>query len=239
MKSLPRAVASYLRRLVRRRGEFDLNGLPALLGRDDPVILDVGCNDGIHTLMFLRLFPQARVFCFEPDPRARERFHVTVRSDRAKLFPFALSDADGTATFYASGGQPPSQWAVNLPKGWDASGSLKKPTGHLRAHPWCTFDDSFAVETRRADTWRRAEGVGSIDFIWADVQGAEAELVRGGPQTLAHTRYFYTECLAAQMYEGQPTLAELLKLLPGFRLVRRFKDDVLLRNEKLTRARGG
>ncbi len=37
-------------------GEFDLKELPRLLGKDDPVILDIGCNDGSHTLEFLKLF---------------------------------------------------------------------------------------------------------------------------------------------------------------------------------------
>lgn len=231
MKSLGNALS----RLFRPQAEFDLNGLPALLGREDPVILDVGCNDGSHTLKFLQLFPRARVFCFEPDPRARERFHLLVKSDRAKLFPLAISDADGTTTFHASGGQPPAEWGVTLPKGWDGSGSIKKPTGHIKTHPWCNFDQSFEVETRRLDTWSRAENVEHVDFVWADVQGAEAELVRGGTETFARTRYFYTECVPTQMYEGQPTLTELLKLLPNFRLVKRFRNDVLLRNERLTR----
>ncbi|MEN9248224.1 MAG: hypothetical protein Q6L50_08560 [Gloeomargarita sp. GMQP_bins_120] len=31
------------------------------------------------------------------------------------------------------------------------------------------------------------------DFIWADVQGAEVDLIQGGLQALANTRYFYTE----------------------------------------------
>ncbi|HEV2762895.1 MAG TPA: FkbM family methyltransferase [Pyrinomonadaceae bacterium] len=224
-----------LRRILRRESEFDLRELPGLLGRDDPVILEVGCNDGSHTLRFLELFPRATVYCFEPDPRARERFGYLVRSDRAKLFPFAVSDRDGTATFHASGGQPPPEWRVELPKGWDGSGSLKTPTGHIETHPWCKFDETFEVETRRLDSWREAEGVARVDFVWADVQGAEAELIGGGPETFALARFFYTECMPRPLYEGAPSLKELLRLLPNYRVLKRFTDDVLLRNENAGR----
>ncbi len=35
------------------RREFDLSAMPALLGRRDPTILEIGCNDGSDTLRFL------------------------------------------------------------------------------------------------------------------------------------------------------------------------------------------
>ena len=87
-----------------KRGEFDLNSLPALLGKVDPVILDIGCNDGSHTLKFLSLFDKATVYSFEPDPRAQERFKNKVTDERAPLFEVALAAVDGTADFYVSTG---------------------------------------------------------------------------------------------------------------------------------------
>lgn len=40
----------------------------SLLNKPDPVILDVGCNDGSDSESFLRLCPEAKLYCFEPDP---------------------------------------------------------------------------------------------------------------------------------------------------------------------------
>jgi|GEM_PF-3220983 len=45
-----------------------------LIGRDDPIIFDIGCHDGGHTRWFLDLFPKARVHGFEPDVPAIARF---------------------------------------------------------------------------------------------------------------------------------------------------------------------
>jgi hypothetical protein len=82
------------------------------------------------------------------------------------------------------------------------------------------------------DTWWQKAGVGPIDFIWADVQGAEIDLIQGGQQALAQTRYFYTEYSNAELYEGQIPLRDILKLLPNFQLVYRFSHDVLLKNKR-------
>lgn len=215
-------------------GLLDDNTLVSLIGRHDPVILDIGCNDGAQTLWFLSLFPDARIFCFEPDPRARARFTSMVDDDRAELSDIAISDVDGTAQFFASGGWPEDTDQGPRPEGWDCSGSIRKPKRHLELHPWCTFDETFEVTTMRLDTWRRSRALERIDFIWADVQGAEADLIHGGRETLSQTRLFYTEYNNDELYEGQIGLRRLLRMMGncGFELVTRYENDVLLRNRR-------
>jgi len=234
MASLTRAFEKALRLLRREApilpGELDVAELPALLGRDDPVILDIGCNDGYHTLRFLELFRHARVYAFEPDPRAQERFRHNVRDERAKLFELAISAVDGEVDFHMSDGHPSASWREQLPGGWDLSGSIRTPKAHRQLHPWCTFDQQVKVRTRRLDSWCAEEGIGAIDLIWADVQGAEVDLIDGGRSALARTRWLYTEYSDRELYEGQITLAKMLALLPDFRVVKRFPNDVLLRN---------
>ena len=71
-----------------------------LIGRPDPVILDIGCNDGAEIDRFLKMFPKCQVHAFEPDPRPRARFKKHIRDKRVKLWPLAISaedDAFGTA----------------------------------------------------------------------------------------------------------------------------------------------
>ncbi|MFA5914069.1 MAG: FkbM family methyltransferase [Burkholderiales bacterium] len=242
--------ASILRRVLGRfkpeppvtPGVLEPEELRRLLGKPDPVILDIGCNDGTHTLMFLRLFARARVFAFEPDARARRRFEATVRDARARLFATAIGAVDGVAAFYPSDGAPSAEWAARLPEGWDFSGSIRKPKQHLDIHPWCRFGQKTEVALTRLDSWAKAQDIGEVDFIWADVQGAEEDLVEGGRETLNRTRYFYTEYSNRELYEGQANLAQLLGMLPDFELVHRYQGeihryqgDVLLRNRRFDR----
>ncbi|WP_448380074.1 FkbM family methyltransferase [Gloeomargarita sp.] len=88
-------------------GTFDLHELVAWLGKDDPVILEIGANDGSHTALFLELFPRAKVYAFEPDPRASEKFQQRLGSDpRVTLAKIAISATDGEIDFYMSDGRP-------------------------------------------------------------------------------------------------------------------------------------
>lgn len=204
----------------------------ALIKKDNPVILDIGCNDGSQTLRFLESFKKARVYSFEPDPRARKRYLDKVTDERAVLFDFAISDMNGVREFYVSGGTNPyaKESPENLPADWDLSGSIRKPKKHLKKVPWCKFDEKIAINTRTLDSWVKEAGVGVIDFIWADVQGAEVDLVAGGREALRNTRYFFTEYSNTELYEGQINLNQLLRLLPDFHVVRLYENDVLLKN---------
>jgi len=213
-------------------GSIDRGMLLTLIARDDPLILDIGSNDGTHTLWFLDLFPRARVFSFEPDPRAQKRYVERVSSNRAVLFNLAISDKDGFAEFYVSSGVPPTSTPGTPPGDYAASGSIRKPKRHLELHPWVKFEEKIVVSTRRLDTWAADESVDSVDFIWADVQGAEIDLINGGRVTLSNTRYLYTEYSNRELYEGQVGLKDLLKSLPEFEVVHRFAYDMLLRNRR-------
>lgn len=203
----------------------------SLINRPDPTILDIGCNDGSETITFLSIFPEARLYCFEPEPRAQQHFLRAVRSTRATLVRSVVGSVDGTVTFHQSSGLPNEESARSRPEGWDYSGSIRKPKLHLKHHPWCLFQSSIEVPSTRLDTWAR--GVPLIDLIWADVQGAEVDLVKGGLETLCRTRFFYTEIDELEMYEGQINLHGLLAMLPAFEVVERFPYDVLLRNRFL------
>ena len=57
------------------------------------------------------------------------------------------------------------------------------------------------------------------------------DLIRGGPETLQRTRYFFTEYNNNELYEGQVNLKTLLRELPDFEVLARYMDDVFLRNK--------
>ncbi len=76
-------------------------------------------------------------------------------------------------------------------------------------------------------------GIGPVDFIWLDVQGAELEVFSGGRKTLARTRYLYTEYSEHELYKGQVGLRKMLDHLPDFSVMGRYPGDALLRNDRL------
>jgi hypothetical protein len=94
------------------------------------------------------------------------------------------------------------------------------------------FETQIEVPIVTLDSWADANGVDEVDFIWADVQGAESDLVEGASRILSTARYFYTEYSNSEWYEGQITLPELAEKLPEFELIRRYESDVLFRNRR-------
>jgi FkbM family methyltransferase len=221
-------------------GEIDPFYLQELVGEAAPVILEIGANDGLTTLAFLKLFPNARIYAFEPDPRAFAKFKATVTDPRVSVFEMAIGAKDDEAEFHVSSGLPTNvtpEARIKYPEGWDRSGSLRPPKTHKIAWPWVKFEKKIIVQVRRLDSWVRENGVRQIDFIWADIQGAEGDLIAGGTEALARTRFFYTEYSNDESYEGQPNLKKIMDMLPNFNIVHRFKEDVLLKNTAIQSSR--
>ncbi len=208
--------------------------LRALVGVDARVVLEIGAHHGWHTAWFLQLFPRATIYAFEPDPRALARFKAHVSDPRVRLYEMAIGAADGEAEFHVSSGLPDAspEARAEYPSGWDQSGSIHPPNipAMARIWPWLKFEATTTVAVRSLDSWAKEQGIATVDFIWADMQGAEGDLIRGGQATLARTRYLYTEYNNDEVYEGEPSLQALLDMLPHFSLLKRYPDDVLLKN---------
>jgi len=204
-----------------------------LLQKNNPIVLEIGASSGQDTKTFLREFPDIQLYCFEPDPRCLEIHKSQINDPRCQLYEIAISDVDGEAEFYQSSGyyEGFSEYAD-----WLQSSSLKMPKNHLEVHPWCKFENKVKVPTRRLDTWFAENYIEEIDFIWADVQGAEENLIKGGLQTLSHAKYFYTEYEDDELYEGQITLAQIKALLPKFKAIGYFGNNVLFKNTALPAA---
>ncbi len=208
----------------------------AWVGPEARTIVEIGAHDGSDTFFLAELFPQATIYAFEPDPRAIAKLAARGPHPRIKAFATAIGAFDGEAEFYASGGLMPGATPAQEKRyrdGWDKSGSLRAPKNHLVTDPWVTFDQRIKVMVRRLDTWMNLHGIARIDFIWADVQGAEADMIAGAQNALAVTRYLYTEYSDDELYEGQPTLDQICASLPSFVVQKRYSSDVMLRNTAL------
>jgi len=201
--------------------------IKSLIKIESPIILEIGSNDGRDSQEFLNEFKNIKLYCFEPDPRQIKRFKDRIEDSRCKLYKIAISNKEGIIDFYLSESIDPNTTAED-------SSSIKKPKKHLRRFPWIKFQKKIQVKTMPLDSWAKKKKINKIDFIWADVQGAEKELIEGGLKTLNEkTRYFYTEFYNEELYEGQINLKDILKKLPNFRILNIYGDNVLLENKFL------
>jgi len=206
--------------------ELHVENIKSLITKDDPTILEIGANCGQTTIEFLKVFPKAKIYCFEPDPRAISKFETSIKSPNVELIKSAVGASSGFVMFHQSSGM---EWVD--PDGWDHSGSIRKPKTHLDVWPWVKFDKQIPVPMIKLDDWVVENKIKNIDFIWADVQGAESDLILGALQTLKITEFFYTEFSDTEWYEGQINFDTLRSLLSNFNLLYKFKNDALFINK--------
>jgi FkbM family methyltransferase len=197
--------------------------------------LDIGTYDGADAVEMSRLFDGAEVHCFEADPRSQRLFQKLNEGNGLILHRLAIGGIDGYCDFYESDSETRRHYAFQ--EEWSASSSLKKPKFHLELFSDVQFKEPIQVPCQTLDSWYKQNIAGRlIDFIWADVNGAEGDLIRGGTKTLnEHTRFLYIEFSDKEIYEGEIKKQELLDLLPNFAEIGVFNflgnfGNVLLRN---------
>lgn len=123
--------------------------------QDAKTIFDVGANIGMASIYFACIYPEAKIYAFEPDP------HVFARlKDQVKYFEniipmqMALGGTDGTRNFYI---HPESI----------LSGSLIERVGGQQ---------QVTVPSRRISTLVAELGLQSVDLLKFDIEGGEREL---------------------------------------------------------------
>ncbi len=149
-----------------------------------------------------------------------------------RLNEAAIGNTDGVVTFNLSGGVESREG--HFKQAFYGSSSIRKPAKVNTSEGWpdMTFEET-TVRCYKFDTYYNEVKPGIIDFIWADVQGAEVDLIDGGQEALSRTRYFYTEYSNDELYQGEIGLEEIMKKLPGWSLVEDYGGDVLLKNDNL------
>lgn len=208
-------------------GTIAIPELKLLVGKLDPLILEIGANVGQTTEAFLQEMPDARIFCFEPDPRAISGFKDRIKSPNVTLLEYAVGNDNGVVTFHQSDGE-------GRAKDWNQSGSIRSPKLHLETWPWVKFETKIEVPIVRLDDWADDNQIEAVDLIWADVQGAESDLILGGERIIRNTRFLYTEYGAKEWYEGQASLDEICDVLfkMGLVLYRKWEMDALFVNKR-------
>lgn len=220
-----RFVSQDLESIKISEGNLDVRSLKDIIDNPSPIILEIGSNCGQTTIELIENFPNAIIHCFEPDPRAIKKFKNIINHPNVFLHEIAIGNQDGIIEFNQSAGGEEID-----PEGWDHSGSIRKPKAHLEMFPWVRFEKKLNVRVMRLDEWASDNKIDFVDFIWADVQGAEGDMILGGLELLKKTKFIYTEYYDNECYAGQLNLNEIYQLLNQFLILVKYQNDVLLEN---------
>src|SRR5262249_19475462 len=135
-------------------------------------IFDVGANVGKKTRAYRKLFPEARIYCFEPKPGPLEKLSrwAAPQNGRGVTMSRALGSTPGNATGY---------WNLEHPGG----SSLDQGTTESGARE---SESVRKVEAKVETLDRLAAKLDLRDeiFVKIDVEGHDLEVIRGGTELL-------------------------------------------------------
>ena len=167
----------------------------------DPAMtfVDVGAQAGYFSMTAAALVgPAGAVYSFEPDP---DCFSMLQRNARAypwvRVHNSAVADLTGEMTFYRSPKRGESGWGAMF----DEDGDRTKISVRV-----CTLDN-----------WMATEGVGKIDVVKIDVEGAECRVLDGARGAITRTRpVMWVEANGVCLSRDGKSVALLVQVLEGW-----------------------
>lgn len=177
-----------------------------------PVIFDGGAYHGEVTKIYRQLFPKAVIHAFEPFPESHAILKRNCSGDPDIHTPcLGLADKPGKRAF-----------AINA---FTATNSLL-PTAPEATATWregyFETKETRELDFTTIDAYVAEHGIGHIDILKLDLQGAEPLALQGAQETLSAGRIglVFMEVLTTPVYQGQKKLHEMLALMEtqGFEL---------------------
>lgn len=179
-----------------------------------PVVLELGAHHAQDTIQIYDACQvPPRYVAVEASPRNLPTIRQVIGERKVEVVHAAIAGHCGKVVFRECEGNN------------DASGSIRKPKRHLECFPHITFEHEVEVPATTLDALTARLGIGTVDLIWCDIQGAERDMIAGGQSTLTRTRWLVVEADGQEMYEGQATRSEFETLLPDWRVVDEWPKD--------------
>jgi FkbM family methyltransferase len=140
-------------------------GLWIDLCRKSEVIIDIGANTGVYSLIAKALNADSKVYAFEPVKRVFEKLEANnnLNDYTIKCYQQAISNSNGKAIIY------------DLPN----SDHIYSVTVNKNIHDPSMETISTEIDTITLDTFIDKERLSKIDLIKIDVETHEAEVLEG------------------------------------------------------------
>ncbi|RJR29722.1 FkbM family methyltransferase [Candidatus Microgenomates bacterium] len=171
--------------------------LPVLASIENPVIIDVGAHVGFFAIPLSQLLKKSEIYALEPVSITFRLLQKNIRGIASiKPYRIGLYDKPQKMTMYYE----PEK--------------LLYSSVFSKRFTWNKYPHQERVTLKTLDTFCAENGIGSIDFLKIDAEGAEQKILSGAKKMLAHTRFVFIECSLDQPDEIS-TFTSLMSQLSG------------------------
>jgi FkbM family methyltransferase len=170
-------------------------------------VFDVGANEGQSAREFLRHFPRARIFSFEPTPATYQQLACFAET-QTRLTPVnkALGEVPGRVAFNENAFHQTNSILPSNPRSEEYLGPAV-----------IDCQRKIEVEMTTLDDFCSQESVTGIDLLKMDVQGFELFVLKGAQGLLSARKIgcIVLEVSFISLYENQASPQDLINRLAG------------------------
>ena len=164
-------------------------------------ILDIGANVGQSTVTLARVFPDAKIYAFEPIPACYEKLASKfVNSGNVSTINIAL-------------GAEPGELSLELSDYTPSSSFRKMHNRHVEAFPNTVVSQTVSLRVDTLDNIGNTLVLQEPILAKIDVQGFEDKVIAGGQETLKRCQLVILETSFETLYEDQPLFHDIYNLM--------------------------
>jgi FkbM family methyltransferase len=164
-------------------------------------IVDVGANRGQFALIARKVFPQAKIFSFEPLEEPAQTFRSIFGDDqKVQLYPFAVGPEEMKSTLHVT-------------RDDDSSSMLAVTQTQLKMFPGSEETELREVRIFPLSEVLDAASLPNASLLKIDVQGFEMEVLKGCEDILDKFSHLYIECSFIELYKDQALAHEIISWL--------------------------
>ncbi len=172
----------------------------------EPILFDVGANQGQTIFKYLEVFSNSNIYSFEPSPKAFEILRDNTRNiENVSIWNYGVGSKTDSLLLNENEYSVMSSFLELGDQGW---GEIKKKT---------------IVDLIALDDFLDQHNISKVDVLKLDTQGFELEIFKGLKKSMSEGKIglLFFEVTFINMYVGLPSFTELYEFCidNGFELV--------------------
>ena len=199
MISLKNILTRFIKKIISFSG-YELRGIKPLVSHNDynsihkflvseilkckePIIFDVGANDGESIERFEKIFSRFKIYSFEPDENAFKRLKKNYHNkEYIEIYDFGISNRDGNQKFYSyAHDKISSLMQLDEKSKLYKSRKIAKKSGD-------DFEKLKNVKIVKLDSFVKDKNISRINILKIDVQGYEPEVIEGAKYLIENNK---------------------------------------------------